>query len=105
MSVFTIKRGDTSPAIVYALSPVVNLIGATVVFNMRGEAGAPEVVRASASVVGDPMKGTVSYLWQPADTAQVGTYRGEFEVTFADGTVETFPNNGFIHIRVGEDLG
>ena len=36
--------------------------------------------------------------------ASVGTYEGEFEVTFADSTIETFPNSGFFSITVTDDL-
>ena len=34
----------------------------------------------------------------------VRTYEGKFEVTFADGTIETFPNSGFFSITVTDDL-
>lgn len=105
MSTFEIKRGDTSPALVYALSPSVNLAAATVVFNMTGRTGAAPIARAPAAVVGDPADGVVSYSWQADDTAQTGRYRGEFEVTYADGAIETFPNTGFIDILVHADLG
>ena len=105
MSSFSIKRGDTSPTILYTLSPKVNLSGATVVFNMRGLSGPAVVDRGPAEIVGDPMDAVVSYAWQPGDTAQAGYFRAEFEVTYADGSVETFPNAEFIGVNIGRDLG
>lgn len=48
--------------------------------------------------------GKVRYNWSASDTASVGTYEGEFEVTFADSTIETFPNSGFFSIIVTDDL-
>jgi len=42
----------------------------------------------------DASGGIVKYDWSPSDTDTVGTYYVEFEVTKADNSVETFPNNG-----------
>lgn len=102
---FHLKEGDTSPAISYALEPTsVDLTGASVVFIMASRRGVVKVNRQAASIttaVGTP---TVQYDWQAADTDQNGSYRGEFEVTYADSTVETFPNSGFINITIAKDL-
>ena len=66
----------------------------------RGTAG----VDGAAVVIGDGSAGKVRYNWSASDTASVGTYEGEFEVTFADSTIETFPNSGFFSITVTDDL-
>lgn len=98
---FIIKRNDTSPAVVYALSTdagIVNLTGATVRFYMGS------VVAADAAVL-DALGGIVSYEWLPSDTATVGFYNAEFEVIYSDGTKETFPNEGYIAVRIDPDLG
>lgn len=107
MKVFKIKRGDTSPAMLYRLSPAtVVLSGASVVFNMRADGEEENLVDRSPAVVevatGTP---TLRYNWLAADTAEAGTFVGEFEVTYADGSVETFPNEGFITVQIDEDLG
>ena len=107
MKVFKIKRGDTSPTMLYQLSPAtVVLSGAQVVFNMRADGEAENAVDRSPAVVevatGTP---TVRYDWLAADTVRAGAFQGEFEVTYLDGTVETFPNSGFITIEIAEDLG
>jgi len=98
---FFIKRNDTSPAVEYALSTddgPVNLTGATVRFYMGS------VVDASADVL-NATGGIVSYSWATGDTASYGFFNAEFEVTYSDGTKETFPNNGYISVHISPDLG
>jgi len=51
-----------------------------------------------------PLSGLVRYNWQAADTATVGSYQVEFEVTYADATVETFPNDGYIRVEIIADI-
>jgi hypothetical protein len=102
--VFTIKRGDTAPAIRYLLDPsTVVLTGATVRFKMRVR-GWALVLDALATVVTATGTPTVEYSWQPGDTATAGLYEAEFQVTYSDGGIETFPNAGFIQVRVNEDV-
>jgi hypothetical protein len=104
MDGFTIKRGDTSPAIRYALEPAtVVLTGATVRFQMRARNGAV-LMDVAALVVPATGTPTVEYSWQAGDTATAGLYEAEFRVTYADGKIETFPNEGFIPVRVNEDV-
>ena len=104
MDGFLIKRGDTSPAIRYALEPAtVVLTGATVRFQMRARNGAV-LMDVAALVVTDTGTPTVEYSWQAGDTATAGLYEAEFRVTYADGKIETFPNDGFIPVRVTEDV-
>lgn len=102
---FYIKEGDTSPALLYTLSPTVDLTGATVVFNMRLRSdGSVKVNRAAAVIVSPATGGVVRYDWDADDTDTAGIYQAEFEVTYADSTVETFPNNGFIPVQIGGDI-
>lgn len=100
------KRGDTSPSLLYALTPTsTDLTGATVRFNMRAaSAGAVKINRAAAVVVTETGTPTVRYDWQAADTDTAGYYEAEFEVTYAGGAVETFPNSGYIRVTIGEDI-
>ncbi len=100
-----IKRGDTSPSLLYALEPAsVVLTGATVRFNMRDAAGAVIVNRAAATIVTATGTPTVRYDWVGADTDTAGFFDAEFEVTYAGGAVETFPNNGFIRVNIDGDI-
>lgn len=109
MATFTIKEGDTSPAILYTLSPSdISLVGATVVFNMADRRGNLKINRGAATIIDDGSATdtpTVRYAWQSGDTDASGVYLAEFEVTYSDNTVESFPNGDFIIIDVLEDLG
>ena len=98
---FYIKQGDTSPAIEYVLSPdTVNLTAATVVFNMRAVNGTVKVNRQAATVTTATGTPTVQYDWQVANTDTAGVFQAEFEVTYSDLSVETFPNDGFIAVQI-----
>ena len=101
---FTIKRGDTSPALRIALLPdSVSLAGATVRFQMRARGGATVIDRpAEVLTVFEPA--VVAHLWAPGETDMPGRFEAEFRVTYLDGAVETFPNLGFIEVFVTEDV-
>lgn len=103
---FTIKQNDTSPAIRAALktqnSNPVNLIGANVRFHMRDEDH--KLLVDNPAVVEDQEGGIVRYDWEMGDTNTTGVCFGEFEVTYEDESIETFPNNGYIKIKVVEEI-
>lgn len=104
---FTIKQGDTSPSLLADLVTPANeaaqLVGATVLFHMRSSRRSVLPLVAAATVV-DPELGRVRYDWQPEDTSTAGDFEAEFEVTYADGSVETFPNDGYIDIYIPEQI-
>ena len=104
---FTIKRNDTSPAIRWELEdPDTNLVGASVVFNMKNTVtGALVIDRGTAEVVEGADRPTLGYNWAEGDTAVAGLYEAEFEITFADESVETTPNSENIVVKVVVDLG
>lgn len=103
---FFLKRGDTSPSLRFALIPEDTVLtGATVRFNMRSTNPVAVVVNRAAAVVETPTgTPTVRYDWQAADTDTEGTFEAEFEVTYAGGAVETFPNADYITVRVVADI-
>ena len=105
---FAIKQNDTLPTLSATLKDaddaVVSLAGATMWFHMRRVGSGTASVDSAAVVIGDGSAGKVRYNWSASDTASLGTHEGESEVTFADSTVETFPNNGFFSITVTDDL-
>jgi hypothetical protein len=43
-------------------------------------------------------------VWQAADTTTPGLYNAEWEVTFTDGTVATFPNERYLLVEMKADL-
>lgn len=104
---FYIKQNDTSPAMLATLQDAngsaVSLVGASVRFHMRSVNGGNPVVDAAATIV-TPASGLVRYNWLAADTNTVGTYQAEFEVTYADTSIETFPNDGYIAVQIIDDI-
>jgi len=104
---FFIKQNDTVPSLRATLKNgsgnAVDLTNATVRFHMRSLAGTSAKVDASAAIVNANI-GLVQYNWGASDTNTIGSYQGEFEVTYPDATIETFPNNNYLHIEVLDDL-
>jgi len=103
---FLIKQNDTSPKLVYVLDPPVPLGGATAVFNMypvSAPKGTSPLNRVPA-LIEDP-DGALGHVFTADQTSVAGVFWGEFEVTYADESVETFPNKGYITIKIGHDLG
>lgn len=104
---FYIKQGDTSPAFRVTLrsntGAAVIVTGATIMFHMVPTEGGLPSVAAEAEVV-DGLNGVVRYVWAVGDTAVAGAYRAEFEVTFVDGAVETFPNSDYLRVKIRPQL-
>lgn len=105
---FTVKRGDTSPAFRAQCldgSTPINLSGAQIIrLLMRSESAATQAHTMTAEDQ-TTSTGWVRYQWQPTDLAVVGFYRAEVEVTWGDGTVQTFPADSYATISVEPDLG
>ena len=91
-------QNDLKPDILATLLNCGSLAGATVRFIMADENGA-NVIDASASIV-DATKKQVKYVWQAGDTDTVGTFYGEFEVTYSDTTTQSFPAKDEFVIRI-----
>lgn len=93
---FNIKQNDTSPSLRATLKDAsltaIDLTGASVQFHMKAIDGTLKV--NAAMDITDAFNGVVQYDWQSGDTDTVGAYYVEFEVTYADASIETFPNNG-----------
>jgi hypothetical protein len=103
---FSIKQNDTSPSLQAtlkdaALDPI-NLTGATVRLHMKSVDGTIKIDQPMTVVT--PLQGLIRYDWQAGDTDTVGTYYVEFEVTYADASIETFPNNGSKVVSVVREL-
>lgn len=58
----------------------------------------------SRAVAGGPL-GQVTMPWQAADTAVAQNLRVEVQATWPDGTVQTFPNDGYVIVKIVPDLG
>lgn len=105
---FHIKQNDTSPSIRATLKDgsgaVINLTDAVVRFHMRLVGATTTKTDSAASIVSPATGGIVQYDWVAADTNTVGSYQAEFEVTFGDNSIETFPNNGYIRVEITDDI-
>lgn len=96
---FFINQNDTSPEIEYDLyskGELVNLTGASVQFVMGALVDAPGVIVNNT--------GRVKYVWVEGDTAIAGTHKANFQVIFANGKRETYPNDGYLMIVINPEL-
>lgn len=104
-----IKEGDTAPVIRRTLldgnGDAVDINGATVRFlcrRLHDDSGALIAEEAENEQVDEETTGLVSFTAE--EGFDRGGYQAEWEVTFADQSIETFPNDGFMTIAVVADL-
>ena len=105
---FYIKQNDTKPVLrarlLDAAGNVVNVTGATVVFNMRVRPAGTTKVDKQACTINTAVLGDVQYAFTATNTNTADRYEGEFQVTYSDSSVQTFPNNTYIDITVTDDV-
>lgn len=112
---FSIKQGDTSSAVYATLQDAsgdaVDIQGADVRFLMAPLSGGTLTVAAAAvnAQVGagtvDGSKGNVVYNWATTDLSVADWYSAEWEVTFSNGSIQSFPNTGYMLVAVEAQLG
>jgi Rib/alpha/Esp surface antigen-like repeat protein len=94
MADYYFVQNDTYPPISGVLADEnhvpVDLTECSVQFHMRNKE-TDELVVDSAALVDVPSSGEVVYAWKNGDLGVPGQYTAEFEVTYSDGGVETFP--------------
>jgi len=104
---FYVKQNDTSPSMLATLKNAdgnaVDISGGTVRFHLR-QVGADSALVDSAAVIVDGVGGIVRYDWLASDTVSVGSYQAEFEVTYSSGAIETFPNDGYISVKITGEI-
>lgn len=110
---FILRAGDTAASIASTLEDEngdpVSIQNATVRFHLGSITGTTVVVNADANndqngAGTDGTKGNVSYDWGAADTATAGWYVGEWQVTYADNSVQTFPNGDYLYVLINEQI-
>ena len=105
---FFIKRNDDQPTLDVALrddkNRPVDVTGASVVFHMRNTADDTTKISGASVTVLAASKGEVRYSWTTTNTKTAGNFEAEFQVTFSDGGVQTFPNDGYIDVIITEDV-
>ena len=111
---FTIKQGNTSPAIDAQLRDdggEIDLEDGTVAFRMKHRS--TDQVVSGLCAIRNAENGRVSYIWSDGDTDKPGKYDAEFIVDYSANPPEsiaefnvdeTFPSDGFLLIEVTETL-
>jgi len=102
---FITKQNDTKPleATLRDEDGAIDLTGATVKFNMWNNQKVVKVSLGTVTIVSAPA-GSVAYPFMAVDTDTVGTFRAEFQATMPDSTVVTFPHDGYIAIKIVDDI-
>ena len=103
-----LKQNDTADYIERTLRNAfgvpVNLTGATLVFSMRVKPGGAAKISGAAATLVDAPAGRVRYSFTSSDSDTADEYEGEFQATFSNGDVQTFPNDGHIPIIITDDI-
>jgi hypothetical protein len=107
---YDIAQGDHGETITSTLEDSaqqpVDLEGANIAFRVVPIGGSTPLldnVVASNGQNGDGSDGTkgrVFYTWQPGDTGTPGVYLAQWKATFVDESVQSFPNDGYLLIRI-----
>jgi len=59
---------------------------------------------SDSAIIANASEGEVKYEWADGDTDQTGKFEAEFEVTYSDGSVETFPNTSNLIVKVVDEI-
>jgi hypothetical protein len=103
-----IKKGDTWPNWEGQLTDangIVDLTNATSAKLMRVPTGGGSLQTLTLTFNTPRTLGFVTRDWQTGDNDTIGTFKCEVEVTWNDGSIETFPNTGVYTMVVEPDLG
>lgn len=98
-----IKRRDTRPSFDLTLSDDGSALDLTTAQSIRIIGTQAGAVLFEKDVTGTD-EGVVTLEWADGDTDVAKDIFVEVEVTWGDGTVQTFPRKGYIKIKVNPDL-
>jgi hypothetical protein len=105
---FYIKQNDTRPTLRCILLDAnelpVDLTAAALEFHMRAYPGGTTKISAGSVTVLNAGRGDIEYQWSSSDTDTAETYEAEFEVTYSNGTIQTFPNDKHAFVYVTDDI-
>lgn len=100
-----IKQGDTRHAIRATLKTLegvpIDLSGATIIFKMSNRHVGTVIEREAVYEI----DGKVHFVFQGGETEIARMFDAEFEVTYTDGRVETFPHSGKIQVYIEKRIG
>jgi hypothetical protein len=105
---FVIRQGDTAPRLTGTLTdgngdPVV-VTGSDVLLHLHGLTVENDLILTGAVDEDAVDDNGVYYDWEPEDTEEAGYYSGEWQVTFVNGQIQTFPNDSVFLIQVSEQV-
>jgi len=107
---YYIQSGD-APTISDELPGNLTQSGASVTFSMRPVVARGDVTIDDATVTisdddydGEADETTVEYTLDASDTSESGDYVAEFEATYADGEILSFPRGRYYYISISEDV-
>jgi len=103
---FVIRQDDTAPRMIGDLvdgqGTPVDVTGATVHLHLHGLTVEGDMDLTAA--VDEETPGRVYHDWVAGDTDVAGIYAGEWQVTYTNAQIETFPNAGWFLVEVREQL-
>lgn len=106
MATVKIKSDDTSIQFDSTLtinSVAADITGATVLFLLKLKSAPYTSFSASATIV-SAVAGTVKYVPSGGFPTAIGVYKQEWQVTYGDGTILTFPSDNYNTVIILEDL-
>lgn len=103
----TIKRFDTWPPVTIALSDAsgaINLTTASAVHMEMVNAAKSTLIASMGCPIASALGGVVTHTWVAAETAMVDTWSLEWEILWANGGVQTVPNDGVKSLAIIPDI-
>ena len=108
LQTFSIKQNYPRPILKAHLLDAeelpVNLTAAAIEFHMRVYPAGTTKISAGSVTINDATQGKVQYSFSASDTNTADTYEAEFEVTFSDGTIQTFPTAPQATVTITDDI-
>lgn len=112
------KQNDTAPALVQTLTipgttrplDLTDVVEVRFIMRLPGRSRAKVDDVATVLQVVDPLtrllvrQGQVQFPWVAGDTDTTGVFNAEFEITWRDGTRQTWPEDGYLQIVISADL-
>lgn len=106
MATLKIKTGDTALQFTDTLKVdgvATDLTGATVLFLLK-LIDSPNTAYSLAATIVTAASGTVKYVPGVGFPTAVGDYRQEWQVSYVEGTILTFPSDGYNIVKILDDL-